>query len=454
MSYRPILARSKRFPTENPWVGMRGPHALWRQFCAIIAFCFLSIRIGFPADGSISLPSVEDLPVRTALPDPLLTAEGKKITTSEQWKLRREQMKQIIAHYAIGHAPPPPANVTGTELDTRALMKGDVSLRLVHLSFGPDAKLGLDAAVLIPAGTNAPKGPIPTFVQPIFFPIPGTPSATNEPPRTVSTNAPPTTNAPTRPTPRPPTLEELARQYEPALHRGYAVMIFYYQQCGSDNRDFRKTGFFPAYPGYDWGDLAAWAWAMSRCVDYLESQSFADKSRFIALGHSRLGKTALVAGAFDERFALVAPAGSGCGGTGAYRFNGKDHGGKEGLDDVIRRFPQWFGPELLEFSGQTDKLPFDQHWLIALVAPRCFIAADGLDDNATNGKALEKAWIAAKPIYSLLGVPDNLGINYRPGKHMLAAEDWQAILDFADLHLRGLDVKCRFDQIPPEDQLH
>ena len=126
--------------------------------------------------------------------------------------------------------------------------------------------------------------------------------------------------------------EKAAQNYAEPLRRGYAIVCFQYQQCGLDKpQGYRQSGFFPAYPRYDWGDLAAWAWGMSRSVNYLETQAFADKAKIIAVGHSRLGKAALVAGAFDERFALTAPAGSGCAGTGAYRFNGKGRGGKEGL---------------------------------------------------------------------------------------------------------------------------
>ena len=193
---------------------------------------------------------------------------------------------------------------------------------------------------------------------------------------------------------------------------------------------------------------------MSRCVDYLETQPFADASKLIALGHSRLGKAALIAGAMDERFALTAPAGSGCGGTGAYRFNGKSRGGKEGLENATKRFPQWFSPHLAEFSGQVEKLPFDQHWLIALVAPRCFIAADGLSDPYCNGNALAQSYLAAKPVYEFLGVPQHLGIHFRPGQHLLAPADWQAILDFSDQQLRQLPVKEHFDQLPPPGELH
>jgi hypothetical protein len=268
------------------------------------------------------------------------------------------------------------------------------------------------------------------------------------------------TNAPSKPGFDPASaeagamLDALAPRYELPLQRGYAVATFDYQQAGADRPAARDTGFFPAYPDHDWGALAAWAWGMSRCVDYLASQTFVDTSKLVAVGHSRLGKTALVAGAFDERFAVTAPAGSGCGGTGAYRFNGKGRGGKEGLEDATRKFPQWFGPRLAEFSGQVEKLPFDQHWFMALIAPRWFIAADGLEDPYANGKALAKAYLAAQPVYAFLGVPERLGIAFRPGGHDLAEGDWQAILDFADQSLRQRKTARRFNELPPMEKLH
>src|SRR5205085_2746534 len=155
------------------------------------------------------------------------------------------------------------------------------------------------------------------------------------------------------------------------------------------------------------------------------------------LGHSRLGKATLVAGAFDERFALVAPAGSGCAGTGAFRFNGKTRGGKEGLEDVCKNFPQWVSPNLAQFSNHVEKLPFDQHWLIAMCAPRAFIAPDALDDGACNGQALKQSYLAAKPVYEFLGATEILGIHLRPGKHELSEDDWRAVQNFADQQLMG-----------------
>ncbi len=385
------------------------------------------------------------------MPAPLIASDGKEITTPAQWRARREEMRRILEHYALGHTPPPPGNVKGQETETSLLAEGKVSYRRVHLSFGPGEKLGFDISIFLPAETTGFKAPFATIVQPQFTGIDRkTPPQESSP---VETGANPVA-AKKPPGPHTSTPESVAEHYAPALSRGYAVVVFYYQDCGADNRSYKESGFFPTYPDYDWADLAAWAWGMSRCVDYLEQQSFVDKSKFIAVGHSRLGKATLVAGAFDERFALVAAAGSGCGGTGAYRFNGQGRGGKEGLEDIVKNFPQWTIPSFADFSHRVDRLPFDQHWLIDLVAPRLFIAPDGLDDNATNTNALVQSYLAARPVYALLGVPEHLGINFRPGPHRLAPEDWTAILDFSDQQLRGMKVTRRFDQLPTQEPSH
>ena len=246
-------------------------------------------------------------------------------------------------------------------------MDGKVTFRLVHLAFGPGEKLGFDVAIFVPADTDSFKA-FPDHRAALVLPAHGHDARARPWRDRAASRRPRVFNF---------TLDDVAKQYAEPLRRGYAIATFYYQQAGADKPDYRQTGFFAAYPDFDWGDLAAWSWAMSRRVDYSRAQPFADKTKFIALGHSRLGKTTLVAGAFDDRFALTAPAGSGCGSTGAYRFNGKGRGGKEGLEDATKNFPQWFGPHLRDFAGQVEKLPFDQHWLMALIAPRLFIAADG-----------------------------------------------------------------------------
>ena len=420
------------------------PHG-WLSAALVGVFYLTGYFIAIPesqaANTPAAFPAVNDLPVQTNLPDPLLLANGQKITTPEQWARHREALIAILQHYAVGHAPPPPGNVTGEVRQSQPVLDGTSDYKLIHLAFGPAHTLGFDVALFTPVESASVKGPFPVIVNPSFDFTPGL----GHPPSSNTGGGVPGNGQ---------TAGAAATNFAPALARGYAVLTFHYQECGADNTNFAQSGFFAAYPDYDWRDLAAWAWGMSRCVDYLAQQPWVDQGKIIALGHSRLGKATLIAGAFDERFALVAPAGSGCGGIGAYRFNGQARGGKEGLEDVVRRFPQWLIPRLGEFSGQVEKLPFDQHWLIALVAPRCFIAPDALDDAAANENAAARAWLAAQPVYDLLGVPDHLGIHYRPGHHALAPADWQAVLDFADQQLRGLPVNQKFNQLPPLDQLH
>jgi dienelactone hydrolase len=440
-------------------------------------FVLLSVLAGAPlaaADltGQAQFPDPKDLPTIKGMPDPLIGADGQKITTLQQWNQRREELKKLVSYYMYGTIPPPPGNVSGKVIKTLSLADGKVDYRLVRLSFGPDQKLGMEVAIFTPAGAGAGVGPFPTFVNISFLPTPGgsplppmaidirpstTPGPTTMPKRATTMTAAmrvaasqSTNNFYTRVT----NPEVAAETFAQIFDRGYALAIFNYQQAGVDNLNAKKTGFYAAYPGYDWGDIGAWAWSMSRVVDYLQTQPYVDAGKLIAIGHSRLGKTTLAAGALDDRFALVAPVGSGCAGTGAFRFNGPGRGGKQGLEDITKRFPWQFGPRLADFDGQIDKLPFDQNELIGLVAPRAFIAAEALSDGACNGMATKHAWMGAKPMFDFLGAGDRIGINFRQGRHALTDEDWKAVLDFADVKLRGMKPTRVFDQWPPDDQLH
>jgi len=150
----------------------------------------------------------------------------------------------------------------------KAVIQGNtVVCRVMQLAFGPDAKLGFRAVLFIPAETAAHKVPFPVIVHPSFEI-----KLAKDQPLDV--------------------MNDLAKTFAQPLERGMAVIAFYYQQCGHDKQaNFRQSGFFPAYPDYDWGDLAAWAWGMSRCVDYLQTQPFADMTKIIAVGHSRLPRT-------------------------------------------------------------------------------------------------------------------------------------------------------------------
>ncbi|MGA3182090.1 MAG: hypothetical protein ABSF38_17270 [Verrucomicrobiota bacterium] len=417
-------------------------------FVAVLAAAGLAGCQSPAPDMTKVLVPVSELPARPEMPDVMVMSDGTKVTTVEQWRRRREEMKQILEFYELGHAPPPPGNVTGQELQSRSVLNGAAGFRLVHLKFGPEEKLGFDVAIFTPANGG---GPFPTIINPSFSPTPGVPMTNNlaPPPAARGANAAPgPARAPVLGASDP---EAAARGFSNLLSRGYAIATYRYTQCGADDATFRQSTFFPAYPDYDWGVLASWAWGLSRCVDYLETQPFADKRELIALGHSRLGKLVMVATAFDERISLGAPAGSSGAGTGAYRFCGPGRGGREGIEDMTRKFPWYFVPRAAEFTGQINKLPFDAHWFIALTAPRPWISVEGTDDQNCVPNAVRQSVLAARPVYQFLGVRTNrVGVNYAPHRHALTADDWTAALDFADQQLRGINHQRTFDQFPPE----
>ena len=369
-----------------------------------------------------------------SLPDPLVLADGSPVDGPQAWGVRRAQMRAIIEDTLTGHMPPPPGNLAAEVIRQQRVLGGSEDYRLLRLSFGPARSLTLRAALYTPHGATAP---LPTIV---FLSFAGTPGD-DRPADTDSHYS-------------DVTAEGFAQEHAELFARGYAVLTFYYQQGALDRPDNRKSGYFTAYPGKDWGSIAVWAWSASRALDYLLEARVADPSRIVLVGHSRLGKTALIAGAFDERFSMVVAAGSGCGGTGLFRINGKLRRGKEGLEEATSRFPQWFLPRLATYAGKVDSLPFDQHWLEALVAPRPFLDTEAFADPACNGEASVATFLASRQVYRFLGVEDRIGLHFREGGHALTDDDWRAILAFADHQILGKPSTEDFSQIPDPSRLH
>lgn len=401
-------------------------------------------------------------PGREALPPVLLSRRGGAVWGEQSWGERRREMRALLEHYALGHAPPSPQNVAGVVLEQQTLNEGTVSYRRVRLEFGPERALHLEVGLFVPLG----RGPVPAVVFPA-----GTPPGGQPLPRQpygpgqgqgvdalaqVGPGVPPTP----APEPRPLDAAAIARD-NPALRHGFAYVVFNHNDCGEDTTlreadgrwAFRRTRFYAAYPDYDWGLLAGWAWGFSRIIDFLEQEPLVDSTKLMVTGFSRTGKAALVAGAFDERIALTAPVASGGGGVGAYRRSGAGRGGKEGLDLMLRKYPNWFSPHLLAFKGQTERLPFDQHWLLALVAPRALLALESEHDPVSLEPAVKQSILAAKPAYAFLGYPERLGVHYAEREHAFTAEDWAALLAFADRHLLAKPAARRFDQFPSDHRL-
>lgn len=407
------------------------------------------------------LPGVNELPIRKEMPDVLVMNDGTKVTTPKQWEKRRAEMRRILEYYAIGQMPPAPGNVKGVEASSQMVLDGQVKYRQVHLTFGPKSSLNLDIGIFTPTS----GGPFPTIIlQSGSVPgapvLPRLPQGANQgkgqdvllivsPTPVVSTPAAGGASQTVQ------TAAMVATQNVDVFKRGYALVVFNPNDCAEDttlrNPDgswaFRNTRFFPAYPDYDWGILAGWAWGASRVADYLEHDSAIDKTKLIITGASRNGKSSMIAAAFDDRLS-GAPVVTGGGGIGAYRFAGPRN--SETLDIMQKKYPNWFSPNLHQFWGQREKLPFDEHWFLALAAPRPFIALEGNTDTISLPDAVKHSVLSARPAYALLGAPDRLGVHYSNHGHAFTAEDWTALMDFFDKTLRGKPVAKTFDQFLPE----
>jgi hypothetical protein len=216
-------------------------------------------------------------------------------------------------------------------------------------------------------------------------------------------------------------------------------------EAAADNKDdYRNTGLYRLFPDAEFGVCPAWAWAIHRCVDALTTFSDVRADGIAITGHSRGGKMALLAGATDDRIAITNPNDSGIGGGGLNRVKME---GSEVIDDFFRSGNIfWFGKEYAAHRHRDAELPYDNHYLHALVAPQALLLTEAYEDRGANPAGTYAAALAAREVYNLLGRRDGIGWAYREGGHAHTPEDFAALLDFMDLHLHERPIRRDFQR--------
>lgn len=324
-------------------------------------------------------PDFDKLPSIPFLPDPLKYTNGKDVNPLE-WLQRRAELLRYFQFYITGVWPAAPGNTRVAEFNQRN--EAGCTIQEVTIEFGPGFKARLRLEVMIPPG----PGPFPVFM----------------------------------------TQDNHRRWALVAVSRGYIGCVY----AGADSRD-DTDAWRAVWPTLDWTKLTRRAWAASRCIDYLQTLPMVNTNRIALTGHSRNGKTSLIAAAFDNRIAAVISSSSGAGGACSYRLFSETQFG-EGIENITRAFPDWLHPRLRFFAGRENKLPVDQPELIACIAPRPCLISSALNDNVESVWAIEHTYRSARRAYDLYNKGVDLNLRYRAGGHETRAEDIEAYIDWLD----------------------
>lgn len=403
-------------------------------------------------------PPVSQLPKVAGFPDPLTMFDGTRVTTKEQWfTKRRPELKALFEHYEYGGLPPKPAriefNVVASYSD---FLGGKATLKLVTISFGDPTAPHIELMLVVP---NGAKARLPVFLGLNWI---GNQSITDDGRVPVTHSSGHIEGLDDKEiglvkghaTESSRGIDKHFWPLPNIIDRGYAVATFCKGDVDSDLPNVsdgvyawlaRQHGEKTPPKARHRGSIAAWAWGLQRGVDYLIEDKDIDPTRIALLGHSRNGKAAILAAAFDERVALVIPHQAGQGGTSPARNTSG-----ETVREINRDFPYWFNAEFKKFNRRPDRLPFDHHALIALVAPRPVLLSNASEDEEANPKGQFQMLSLASRVYEFLGEPglsansmppmgelvkSRLGYFMRPGKHDVVDQDWKAFLDFADAQM-------------------
>ena len=348
-----------------------------------------------------NLIRIQNVTVSGKLPDPLVMNDGTPVTDTAQWEQRRQEMYKTAVELQYGTMPPEPEFLKVERLDDAPLVRN------YRITTGrKDYPVSFTMRVILPEA----QGKFPAIVD-----------------------------------------GDLCWRYafdkeylETVTGNGIAFVLFNRLELVPDRRTDREEGpLYRCYPEYTFSALGAWAWGYARCVDALETLDFIDMDNIAFSGHSRGGKTALLAGVLDRRAAIVNPNESGAGGAGCYRLNMEayNEGGNlcqnEKLADLLRNFPFWFNPEMAAYVGREEELPFDEHFLKAMVAPRILLETDAASDIWANPVGSWQTSMAAKEVYRFLGKEENMVLVFRPGYHEHQPRDLQVLVNVMKAKIAG-----------------
>lgn len=390
------------------------------------------------------------------LPDPLIATDGTKITTPGQWReKRRPELLEFFTREMYGRSPGRPEKMSCEVFDRDKAALGGKATR-IQIAIYPGGRPGprMDLLVYVP---NGAKGPVPAILGLNF----GGNHAINTDPGIrlteswVEDKKQPYLDLPGMKDHRATEASRgnNAKQWpvEEILSRGYALATMYREDVCPDHEPYFASGAQASFPELQKGDdnfgcIAAWAWALSRGLDALEKEPSIDAKRVVLFGFSRLGKAALWAGASDERFAMVLSNESGAGGAKLFH-----RGVGEDIARLNMVFPHWFARNFRKYIGKDTQLPFDQHLVISLVAPRPVYVASAEGDKHSDPEGEFAAAKAAEPVFLMLGseglpanqwpavgtsVQGGIGYHVRLGGHDVTDFDWKQYLDFADKHFK------------------
>lgn len=322
------------------------------------------------------------------LPDLLAFKKGGRVTGMGGWPERREELLKLFEKEMYGPAPAPELPRVKAK---RALSSSDHALTLRVECWSMNAIGPIDVLIALPAKAQKP---IPAFVGLNFSSI-------------------------------AETIEGVRHHwaFTDAAKRGFGIVVACYEDIAPDE----KTALLYRLP---YRAISLWSWAFSRLVDGIEKYvPEIDLKRLAAVGHSRLGKAALLAGMRDTRFALTIPSQSGCGGAAPSRGNIG-----ESVERINTVFPHWFDDRFKKYNKTPEKLPFDQHAALACIAPRALLLCNATEDTWANPDGQLSALEAARSVWSLLGADpaQKTSTFTRPGKHSMSELEWKAYLDFAE----------------------